>query len=99
MPWSVAPRFTAASPVRIPARISIPGPRSADSVDQVEGGPDGPLSVVLLGDRRAPQRHDRVADELLDDPAVAGDDLADGREVATLELPHLLRVAPFASTR
>ena len=42
---------------------------------------------------RAPHRHDRVADELLDRAAVAADDLADGLEVAGLELADLLGVA------
>ncbi len=51
MPWFVAPRVTAASPVRTPG----PGPQvqagagaqRGDRVDDVEGGPDGSLGVVL----------------------------------------------------
>ncbi len=42
-----------------------------DRVDDVQGGPDRPLRVVLVGDGRPPDGHDRVADELLDRPAVA----------------------------
>ena len=76
MPWFVAPSVTAASPVRTPARAWIPGPSAADRVDELERGPDGALGVVLVGDRRAPDGHDRVADELLDGAAVALDDLA-----------------------
>ena len=53
-----------------------PPERRRDRVDEVEGGPDGPLGIVLVRDRRAPHRHDRVADELLDRAAVATDDLA-----------------------
>ena len=76
MPWSVAPSVTAASPVRTPARAWTPGPSVADGVDELEGGADGALGVVLVGDRRAPDGHDRVADELLDGAAVAVDDVA-----------------------
>jgi hypothetical protein len=35
-----------------------------------EGGADGSLGVVLVGNRSAEQRHDGVADELLDRPSV-----------------------------
>ena len=41
-----------------------------DGVDELESGPDGALGVVLVGGRGAPDRHDRVADELLDRAAV-----------------------------
>ena len=76
MPWLVAPRVTAASPVRTPARAWIAGPERPHRVDELEGRPDGALGVVLARGRRAPDGHHRVADELLDGPAVAGDDLA-----------------------
>ena len=49
--------------------------QGADRVDQLERGADGALGVVLVGDRGAPHGHDRVADELLDGPAVQLDDL------------------------
>jgi hypothetical protein len=45
-----------------------------DRGDQVKGHPDGALGVVLRGRRRAPDRHNRVADELLDGAAVARDE-------------------------
>ena len=70
MPWFVAPSVTAASPVRTPARAWSPGCSAAHGVDQLERGADGALGVVLVRDRRAPDRHDRVADELLDGAAV-----------------------------
>ena len=60
---------------------------------ELQGGPDGALGVVLVRDRRSPERHHRVADELLDDPAVALHDLAALLEVAGQELPDLLGVA------
>ena len=37
-----------------------------DGLQDAQAGPDGPLRVVLVGDRRAEHRHHRVADELLD---------------------------------
>ena len=50
MPWPVAPRVTAASPVRIPARARSSGSISGDRRDQVERGPDGALGIVLVRD-------------------------------------------------
>ncbi len=82
MPWLVAPIVTAASPVRTPARASIPEPSAADRIDELQAGPDGALGVVLAGDRGAPDRHHGVADELLDGAAVAADDVARDVEVA-----------------
>ena len=61
--------------------------------DEVEGGANGALGVVLLGDRRAPDRHHGVADELLDGAAVALDDRPRGLEVAGQELARVLGVA------
>jgi hypothetical protein len=46
----------------------------ANGIHQVQRRPDGPLGIVLLSDRRAPYRHDRITDELLDGAAVAFDD-------------------------
>ena len=37
-----------------------------NSVTDREGGPNRPLGVVLVGDRRPEDGHDRIADELLD---------------------------------
>ena len=50
-------------------------PERLDCVDKLQAGPDRPLGVVLMGDRRTPDRHDRVADELLDRPPIAADDI------------------------
>ena len=47
-----------------------------DRGDEVERGAHRPLGIVLLRDRRPPDGHDRVADELLDRAAVALDDLS-----------------------
>ncbi len=75
-----------------------PGPgldrraQGAHRVHQLEGGADRPLRVVLAGRRGTPDRHDRIADELLDRPAVAAHDLRGELEVARQELPRLLGV-------
>ena len=61
--------------------------------DEVECGADGPLGVVLRRRRRAPDRHHRVADELLDGAAVALDQAPARVEVAREELADLLGVA------
>ena len=49
-------------------------PMRGHPVDELQPGPDGALGIGLGGHRRAPHRHDRVADELLDHPAEAPDD-------------------------
>ena len=70
--------------MRTPARAWIPGP-----------SPHRSLGVVLAGDRGTPYGHDRVADELLDRPAVAGDHVAGQIEVAGQEIAGVLGIAPF----
>ena len=70
-----------------------PGPERADGVDEVQRCPDGSFGIVLAGGRRAPDGHDRVADELLDDPAVAADDVRCQLEVAGQRVADVLRVA------
>ena len=99
IPWFVAPSVTAASPVRTPARAWIDGPERPDRVDELEACADGPLGVVLVGGRRAPDGHDRVADELLDRPAVAADDVAGEVEVAGEQLAGVLGVAALGERR
>ena len=61
--------------------------------DQVERRPHGALGVVLGRDRRAPDRHHRVADELLDRAAVELDQPPAGVEVAGEQLARVLGVA------
>ena len=62
-------------------------------LDELERCSDGPLGIVLAGDRRAPDGHYGVADELLDSAAVAFDHLPRRVEVAREEIAHLLGVA------
>ncbi len=52
-----------------------------DRLQDAESGPHGALRVVLVGDGRAEDGHDRVADELLHRPSVALDLLTEAREV------------------
>ena len=76
-----------------------PGTERSDAVDQVEGGADCTFSVVVVRDRGAPDGHHRVADELLDGPAVAADDLLALLEVAGQELADGFGVAALGQRR
>ena len=69
-----------------------------DRRDEVEGHADGPLGVVLGGGGRSPDRHHRVADELLDGAAVARDQRPRELEVARQELADVLGVAAFGKS-
>src|SRR5207247_103794 len=59
----------------------------------------GALGVVLAGGRCAPDRHDRVADELLDRAAVAVHDLAGGLVVARQDLAGVFGVSRLGDLR
>jgi hypothetical protein len=96
MPCPSAPIVTAASPVRMPTLeiggadlVSEPGHRGG----HLQGSPYGSLGVVLERRRRPPHRHHRVADELLDHPPVASDQLSGLLEVPGEQLADLLGVA------
>ena len=78
---------------------AMPGSQRPHRVHQVERRPDRAFGVVLVGDRRTPDGHHRVADELLDRAAVALDDVAGEVEVAGQQLPGLLRVAALRERR
>ena len=104
MPSPTAPTVTATSPVTTPARARSPvaptcSPELGDGRDQVQRGAHGPLGVALDRDRRAPDRHDRVADELLDHAAVAADHRAGRVEVPRQQLAHLLGIARLRQRR
>ena len=68
-------------------------PERLDRRDQVEPCPHGALGIILGRDRRAPDGHHRVADELLDHAPVPLDQLCAGLEVAGQELAHLFGVS------
>ena len=71
MPWPVAPeRDRCLAGEHACPRAAGVGSSSRDRRDEVERGTHGALRVVLLRDRRAPDRHHGVADELLDRAAV-----------------------------
>ena len=70
-----------------------------DRRDELERGAHRTLGVVLLRDRRAPERHHGVADELLDAAAVALDHVPRRLEVAREELARLLGVAALGLRR
>ena len=76
-------------------------PRSeiGNCADQIERRAHCPLGVVLLRDRRPPDRHHRVADELLHGSAVALDQPPAGVEVAGQQFAHLLGVSGFGGAR
>ena len=54
----------------------------ADGGNELERRAYGALGIVLLRDGRAPDGHHRIADELLDDTAVATDHVGGDLEVA-----------------
>jgi hypothetical protein len=94
---------TAASPVSTPARkCSGRADVRAEGFDrgnELERCPNAALGIVLLRDGRAPQRHHRVADELLDPAAVPLDHIPSRVEVAREELANLLGVAVLGERR
>ena len=75
------------------------GAEPLDRRDELERRPDAALGVVLLRDGRAPERHHRVADELLDPAAVALDHVPRRLEVAREQLAGLLGVAALGLRR
>ena len=70
-----------------------------DRVDQLQGGAHRPFGVVLVGGGCTPHGHDRIADELLDRPAVAADHPSGEVEVPGQELSGVLRVAALRDRR
>src|SRR5579859_2753290 len=92
-PWPVAPSVTAASPVRTPARARSPASSAATASTSSRAARTARSDVVLARRGSAPDRHHRVADELLDRSAVAADDEARGVEVAREQVADVLRVA------
>ena len=67
--------------------------------DELHGRPHRTLGVALDGHGSAPDRHHRVADELLDRAAVPGHHGAGDVEVPRQELPDLLGIPSLAQRR
>ena len=67
--------------------------QDADGADEIQSGAHRALGVVLAGGRRTPEGHDGVADEFLDRPAVAFDDVTSDLEVPAEGLADFLGVA------
>ncbi len=92
------------SPVLTPMRTWIVTPRSrssslfsaASAVAHVRRGARRPERVVLVQHRDAEHRHDRVADVLLDRPAVSLDRGPHRVEVPRLHVPHGLGIELLA---
>ena len=104
MPSPSAPIVTAASPVRTPARArssgaptSSPSAETAATRSSAARTARSASSSVAVG--RSPDRHHRVADELLDRAAVERDQPAARVEVARQKLAHLLGVARLRERR
>ena len=64
-----------------------------------ERGADGAMGVVLVGDRRAEQRHHTIAEELVDGPLVAVDGLDDDLERPVHDRVDLLGVQALRHRR
>ena len=93
IPCPSAPRVTAASPVRTPARAWSAASSSGTAATRSSAARTARSASSSVRDRRAPDGHDGVADELLDRAAVALDERARGVEVAREELADVLGVA------
>ena len=103
-PWPATPSTPATSPVLTPIRSSRPTPRSCSSsrfssamASRISiGRAHRAKRVVLVQDGDAEDRHDRVADVLLDRAAVPLERPPHGGEVAGLDVAEGLGVEPLA---
>ncbi len=87
----------------LPGHDAGPGrdPRAErlDGIDELETGPHCPLGIVLVCGGSAPDRHDGVADEFLDRPAVATHHVPGEIEVAAQQVSGVLRVVSLGDRR
>jgi hypothetical protein len=70
-----------------------------DSLQHPKAGPDRPLRIVAVRDRRAEDGHHRIADELLDDAAVLLDARLYLRVVELERVADVLRVGAVRPRR
>src|SRR5436190_8693872 len=104
IPWPSAPSVTAASPVSTPARARSSGaPSSSPSAETTATRSSAARTARSASSSCAtgvpPDRHHRVADELLHRAAVERDQPLAGLEITGEELAYLLRVAPLGKRR
>ena len=105
--WPSAGSPATTSPVLTPVRKRMAMPRSASSsivqtpqaLADLGGRPHRAERVIFVELRDAEDRHHRIADELLDRPAVALDDRLHLGEVAAHQGAHRLWVELFAKAR
>ena len=81
-----------------PARFEL-AVEDGECVAHLDGRPHRAQGVVLVEDRHAEHRHDRVTDVLLHDPAVPSDDGAQLAEVAREQVPERFRIEGEAEPR
>ena len=88
-------RLAAVDPDAHPQALALVARPGADG----EGRPDRSLGVVLVGDRRAEQRHHGIADELLDRAPEAFELRTKAVVIRRQQRTHVLRVEPFGPGR
>ena len=84
------PTFSSSSGLERPLRAEAPEP-----LPHLERRDDGPLGMVLEGDRVAEERQDAVADVLVERAAVAEHDVGHQREVLVEPVDQLLGLHPL----
>ena len=80
------------SDVRLKGVNGLLNVRSSQGLMDIEGGPRGAQWIVVMGARGAKQRHDRVADMLIDRAVIADDHAVDQGREARHELMNLFGV-------
>ena len=93
-----ASRLTSASPVFTAIR-TCSSPSSRDPVADRERSPHRALGIVLVRDRRAEERHHRVADELLHRAAAALELVTQPLVVRRQHRLHVLGIEPLGARR
>ncbi len=99
-----APNATTAGPgvdadPHVKLELRLPFVQLGDRLDDTQAGADRPLGIVLVRDRRAEDRHHRVADELLDGSTVSLELVPQSRVVRTDPGAYVFRVGPVGGGR
>ena len=80
------------------ARLIMLGGEFLGEADHCQQGRGRAVGIVLAGDRRAPEGDHRVADELVDRPAMFEDDVAHPVEIGVEQGRDPLRRKPWLSS-